>query len=73
MDLDMPVLDGIQATLQIRKTGNLIPIYAMTAHHDRQHSELCHDAGMNGFLTKPVDGDSIDSLCQSVAAKLLPA
>jgi len=73
MDLDMPVLDGIQATLQIRKMGNSIPIYAMTAHHDRQHSELCHDAGMNGFLTKPVDADSIDSLCQAVAAKLVHA
>jgi signal transduction histidine kinase/tetratricopeptide (TPR) repeat protein/serine/threonine protein kinase len=73
MDLDMPVLDGIKATLQIRKMGYTIPIYAMTAHHDRQHSELCHDAGMNGFLTKPVDADSIDSLCQAVAAKLLNA
>lgn len=73
MDLDMPVLDGVQATLQIRKMGYTIPIYAMTAHHDRQHAELCHDVGMNGFLTKPVDADTIDSLCQEVAAKLLNA
>jgi two-component system sensor kinase len=73
MDLDMPVLDGIQATLQIRKMGYSIPIYAMTAHHDRQHSELCREVGMNGFLTKPVDADTIDSLCQEVAAKLLNA
>ncbi len=73
MDLDMPVLDGIQATLQIRKMGHSIPIYAMTAHHDRQHSELCQEIGMNGFLTKPVDADTIDSLCQEVSAKLLNA
>jgi CheY-like chemotaxis protein len=53
--------------------GYSIPIYAMTAHHDRQHSELCHDVGMNGFLTKPVDADTIDSLCQEVAAKLIDA
>jgi signal transduction histidine kinase/CheY-like chemotaxis protein/tetratricopeptide (TPR) repeat protein len=73
MDLDMPVLDGIQATLQIREMGHSIPIYAMTAHHDRKYSELCHEVGMNGFLTKPIDAESIDSLCQNVAAKLLNA
>ena len=73
MDLDMPVLDGMQATLQIRKMGYTIPIYAMTAHHDRQHAQLCHDVGMNGYLTKPVDAETIDSLCQEVAAQLLVA
>ena len=62
MDLDMPVLDGIQATQQMRKLGYVIPIYAMTAHHDRQHTEMCQNAGMNGYLTKPVNSDEIKSI-----------
>ncbi len=55
MDLDMPEMDGIEATKQIRGMNLKLPIYAMTAHHDPHHEKLCLDAGMNGYLTKPIN------------------
>ena len=54
MDLQMPVMDGIQATAAIRAEegarGRRIPIVAITAYDDRQR---CKDAGMDGYLSKP--------------------
>jgi CheY-like chemotaxis protein/two-component sensor histidine kinase len=57
MDLQMPVMDGFEATKQIRSTakGRNLPILAMTAAamvQDRQATEI---AGMNGHLAKPID------------------
>ncbi len=67
MDLDMPEMDGIQATRVIRAEGNPLIIYAMTAHHDEQHANLCRDAGMNGYLTKPIQADQLKQILLSVA------
>ncbi len=67
MDLDMPELDGIQATRLIRSRQISIPIYAMTAHHDQQHADQCHDAGMNGFLTKPINPSDLLRILEEVA------
>ncbi len=54
MDLQMPVMDGIQATAAIRAEegarGWRVPIVAITAYDDRQR---CIDAGMDGYLSKP--------------------
>ena len=54
MDLQMPVMDGIQATAAIRAEegarGNHLPIVAITAYDDRQR---CIEAGMDGYLSKP--------------------
>ena len=67
MDWNMPEMDGITATKKIRqKYGNTeIPwIVAMTAHAMPDHRQTCFDAGMNDFVAKPID-------CNSIAKALL--
>lgn len=58
MDLQMPVMDGLEATVAIRSheanSGRRMPIVAMTAHAMQQHRESCIAAGMDAFVTKPV-------------------
>ncbi|MEY4751666.1 MAG: hypothetical protein RIQ60_3880 [Pseudomonadota bacterium] len=59
MDMQMPVLDGLAATRQIRADPAITqrPIVAMTANAFEQDSQRCFEAGMNDFIAKPVDVD----------------
>jgi CheY-like chemotaxis protein len=55
MDIQMPIVDGIEATQRIRKELKLeMPIIAMTANIMEENKSLCLDAGMNDFMSKPV-------------------
>ena len=70
MDVEMPNMDGCNATMAIREIENNesldpTPILALTAHAMREHQELCEKAGMNGHLSKPLELDVLrDKLCQ---------
>lgn len=61
MDVQMPVMDGIDATLRIRKMPGLqdLPIIAMTANAQAEDRDRCLAAGMNEYVTKPIDPEAL--------------
>ena len=66
MDIMMPVMDGIESAKQIRalerKDAKKIPILAMTAQSAEESKESCGQAGMNGYISKPVDPDHLKEI-----------
>jgi two-component system, sensor histidine kinase and response regulator len=74
MDVQMPEMDGFEATARIRakekRTGQHIPIIAMTAHAMKGDRERCLDAGMDGYVSKPIQPRE---LTQVIASFVSPA
>ncbi len=76
MDLQMPVMEGIEATRIIRGKEKLsrrhIPIFALTAHALTSFREQCAREGMDGYLTKPLRLAELDAAIESASLAALP-
>lgn len=74
MDVQMPIMNGFQATAAIRQkekaTGGHIPIIAMTAHAMESDREKCLQAGMDDYLSKPLKADRLLNMIERVVSKL---
>lgn len=74
MDIEMPEMDGIEAAINIRMGGSQIknpqiPIIALTAHALHEIQDKCSQAGMNYFVTKPLDFKKLNSVMSMVLGK----
>jgi signal transduction histidine kinase/CheY-like chemotaxis protein/tetratricopeptide (TPR) repeat protein len=72
MDVQMPEMDGFEATAAIREkeqtTGNHIQIVAMTAHAMKGDRERCLKAGMDAYLSKPIQSKTLFEMVEGMAA-----
>jgi len=72
MDINMPVMDGYQATASLRAKGYVLPIIALTAHASIEHRQMSLEAGCDAYLSKPINsGGLIDVLKKCVQTSRL--
>lgn len=68
MDVQMPAMNGLEATRIIREKekvqGGHVPIVAMTAHARSEDQEICRRAGMDDYISKPIDFDLFYALVE---------
>jgi two-component system, sensor histidine kinase and response regulator len=68
MDLQMPEMDGFEATAALRERekemGTHLPVIALTAHALKGDEEQCLEAGMDGYLTKPIRPQELDAVLE---------
>jgi CheY-like chemotaxis protein len=71
MDIDLPHVDGIETTRKIRaaeRPGSHALIYALTANTSAAERDTLRAAGLDGFLSKPIDIDSFLNIVAAVAS-----
>ena len=75
MDVQMPQMDGLQATTTIREreTDDHLPIVAMTAHAMKGDRERCVAAGMDDYIAKPISPDEVSDVLARFARRSEPA
>lgn len=73
MDLGLPGLDGIGATRLLRARGLMTPIIALTANAYEEDRRACLNAGMNDFLSKPIEIVALKGRLQTWTAATLPS
>ena len=75
MDVQMPGMNGLEATAAIRKReigGRRVPIIATTAHAMKSDRDRCFAAGMESYLTKPINAQEMIGLIESLACSSIP-
>jgi CheY-like chemotaxis protein len=69
MDLEMPEMDGYEATKILRKIDKVIPIIAQTAYTQKENREKAKKIGFNDFITKPINKNEIINIIQKYLKK----
>lgn len=69
MDVQLPVIDGLEVTRRFRAAGGTTPVIALTAHTSRQDRDRCLAAGMNSVVTKPVDAAHLAAAIESATRR----
>jgi signal transduction histidine kinase len=67
MDCRMPEMDGLEATRQIRQFAQQLRVVALTANAMPEDRQACFEAGMNGFLAKPINRDALSEVLRESA------
>ncbi len=77
MDVQMPEMDGLEATVRIRElerqSGGHLPIVAMTAHAMKGDREQCFASGMDGYVTKPIQMEQLSAAIREACRVKQPA
>jgi CheY-like chemotaxis protein len=68
MDIEMPLLNGIEAARRIRAFNKVIPILALTAYNNDHNRKQCTSVGMDAFIEKPAKEEEIRDIITSLVA-----